>query len=194
MHTYWCPSVSEALRFKRPNEEGRFWEKNQDDSRDQVWNSKRPVSTVTTAHQLRALLAKKGYTVSLQTIFRCRSILGWTFCGSAYCQLIRTVNQVSRYNWAVANKDDEFEDVIYTDECSVQLETHKRFCCRKEGQPAKPKPKAKHLVKVHVWAGISKRGATKVCIFEGIMNRWLYIDILEPICSVPFQQWSQGSR
>ena len=37
----------------------------------------------TTAHQLCVLLGKKGYTVSLQTMFRCRSILGWTFRGSA---------------------------------------------------------------------------------------------------------------
>ena len=111
------------------------------------------------------------------------------------CQLIRTVNKEKRYNWAVANKDNEFEDVIYTDECSVQLETHKRFCCRKEGQAPKPKPKAKHPVKVHVWAGISKQGATNVCIFEGIMDRWLYIDILDKTLK-PFVQshFSNGHR
>ena len=35
--------------------------------------------------------------------------------------------------WALANKDEIFEDVILTDETSVQLETHRRFCCRKKG-------------------------------------------------------------
>ena len=38
---------------------------------------------------------------------------------------------------------DSFKDVIWTDECSVQLETHKRFCCRKKEKhpdqsPGKP--------------------------------------------------------
>ena len=39
--------------------------------------------------------------------------------------------------------------------------------------------RAKHPVKVHVWAGISKRGKTGICIFEGIMDASLYIEILE---------------
>ena len=38
--------------------------------------------------------------------------------------------------------------------------------------------RAKHPVKVHVWAGISMRGRTGICIFEGIMKKELYIEIL----------------
>ena len=30
--------------------------------------------------------------------------------------------------------------------------------------------RVKHLVQVHVWGGISKRGATNIIIFTGIMN------------------------
>ena len=41
------------------------------------------------------------------------------------------------------------------------------------------KPRPKHPIKVHVWGGISKQGATQVCIFEGIMTAPLYCDILE---------------
>jgi len=39
--------------------------------------------------------------------------------------------------------------------------------------------RAKHPVKVHVWAAISKRGASGICIFEGIMVKEVYADILE---------------
>ena len=35
------------------------------------------------------------------------------------------------------------------------------------------------LRKVHVWAGISWQGSTSVCIFDGIMNAPLYVDILD---------------
>lgn len=38
--------------------------------------------------------------------------------------------------------------------------------------------RAKHPVKVHVWAGISKRGPTGICIFEGIMDAPLYTEVL----------------
>jgi len=36
----------------------------------------------------------------------------------------------------------------------------------------------KHPPKVHVWAAISLRGPTKVCIFEGIMDAPFYVEIL----------------
>ena len=38
---------------------------------------------------------------------------------------------------------------------------------------------------VHVWGGISKRGATAVVIFTGIMNATRYTDILDATL-VPF--------
>ena len=45
--------------------------------------------------------------------------------------------------------------------------------------------RAKHPVKVHVWGGISFRGRTGICIFEGIMDGDMYIDILDKTL-VPF--------
>ena len=75
----------------------------------------------------------------------------------------------------------------------------RRFCCRKKGEPPKPKPRyqctyictgyiniyyssvyrPKHPLKVHVWAGISMEGRTAICIFEGIMNKELFVNILD---------------
>ena len=88
----------------------------------------------TTAHQLHQLLVSKGFNISLRTVLRCRTSLGWTFRGSAYCQLIREVNKAKRLQWAIENQDLNFDDVVWTDECTVQLESHRRFCCRKVGQ------------------------------------------------------------
>ena len=53
------------------------------------------------------------------------------------------------------------------------------------GKQQQYKPVAKHAVKVHVWAGISKRGATKICIFDQIMNAEVYVSIMEDFL-VPF--------
>lgn len=141
----------------------------------------------TTATQLQAKLADRGIYVSLATILRNRRILGWIYRGSAYCQLIRTVNKQKRLEWARENQTDTFDDVIWSDETSVQLDTHRRFCCRKEGMKPRPKPRPKHPVKVHVWAGISKKGATGVCIFEGKMDATLYCEILRQTL-LPFIQ------
>ena len=53
-----------------------------------------------TAVQLHALLLCHGHTMTLKTVLRCRAALGWTFRGSAYCQLIRQQNKVKRLQWA----------------------------------------------------------------------------------------------
>ena len=95
----------------------------------------------TTAYQLHSLLVTQGITISRRTVIRCRESLGWTFHGSAYCQLIRHCNKQKRLDWACEHLQDNFDDIVWTDECSVQLETHKWFCCRKQGEPPRPKPR-----------------------------------------------------
>ena len=50
-----------------------------------------------------------------------------------------------------------------------------------------PFHRPKHPTKVHVWAGITKKGQTGVCIFDGIMKKELYTKILGKTL-VPFLQ------
>ena len=95
----------------------------------------------TSATQLHTLQNNRGYPLSLRTILRCRSSLGWTFRGSSYCQLIRNVNKEKRLEWAMENIGKDFSDVVWSDECSIQLSTHRRFCCRKKGERPKNKPR-----------------------------------------------------
>ena len=97
----------------------------------------------TTTYQLHQLLTSKGYSISLRTILRCRTALGWTFRGSAYCQLIQHPNKLKRLEWANNNpySDEAFKNVIFTDECTLQLETQCQFCCRKRKEPPKLKPR-----------------------------------------------------
>ena len=53
----------------------------------------------------------------------------------------------------------------------------------------------KHPVKVHVWAGISIEGPTKICIFDGTMDAILYVKILRTTL-LPFiaQKYPRGHR
>ena len=100
----------------------------------------------TSALQLHRLLLSKGHYLSIRTVLRCRQQLGWTFRGSAYCQMIREANKGKRLEWARANigealNGNGFDDVIWSDESSIQLETHRRFCCHKQGEPPRNKPK-----------------------------------------------------
>ena len=95
----------------------------------------------TTVHQLHQLLVSKGFNISLRMVRRCCTLLGWTFRGSAYCQFIREVNKATRLQWALENQDLNFDDMMWTDKCMVQLESHRRFCCHKVGHRPRNKPR-----------------------------------------------------
>ena len=133
----------------------------------------------TTGKEMQKVLSDKRIDIASSTAIRWRTELGWTSKGTSYCQMIRDQNKVKRLEWAKNNFDMTFDDVIYTDETTVQIETHRRTCCYKRGQKPRYKPKPKHPIKVHVWAGISHRGRTNLCIFEGKMNAELFVSILD---------------
>ena len=141
----------------------------------------------TTSRQIQKRLASRGLTVHAATVRRSRKEQGWTLQNTRYCQLIREANKAKRLEFAqrVLDTGDTFHNVIFTDECSISLEQFRRTCYRKIGEPAKKKPRPKHPLKLHVWAGLSRHGATNICIFEGIMEANLYCSILESTL-VPF--------
>ena len=55
--------------------------------------------------------------------------------------------------------------------------------------------RTKHPVKVHVWAGISVHGPTKISIFDGMMDAVLYVNILRSTL-LPFiqEKYALGHR
>jgi hypothetical protein len=99
--------------------------------------------------------------------------------------MIRDTNKIKHLEWSRSQVGATFEDVIFSDESSIQIETHRRTHCYKRGQKPRYKPRPKHPVKVHVWGGISCRGKTTLCIFEGKMDAALFTSILE-VSLLPF--------
>ena len=132
-----------------------------------------------TSGQIQKKLEKHDITVSSSTVRRSRKEQGWMLQRTAYCQLIRDANKVKRLEFTRQDLEsgDTFQNVIFSDECSVSLEQYRRTCYWKINEPTKRKPK--HPLKVHVWAGVSRHGATKICIFDDIMDADLCCNILE---------------
>ena len=134
-----------------------------------------------TARQIREKLEKKfpSLRVSLATVKRSRRENGWVCTRPHYCQLIREANKAKRVAWCKKQLEncEQFEDVIFSDECTVQLDHHGRLCFRKQNQKRILKQRPKHPAKVHIWGGISVRGATQIVIFTGIMNAVKYVQL-----------------
>ena len=93
--------------------------------------------------------------VSLATIKRNHKECGWVCTRPHYCQLIRDANKGKRKEWCQhqLDNDEQFENIVFTDECTVQLDHHGRLCFRKEKAPRILKQRAKHLAKIHIWGG-----------------------------------------
>ena len=136
----------------------------------------------------RLLLSQFNIKFGISTIKQARRKAGWVKTRPNYCQLVREKNRVDRLNFClkVQETNDQFEDVVFTDESSVWMEQHGKLCFRKVGEPAKMKPTVKHPVKVHVWAGISKRGATEILIFSGIMKKEFFVEEILKNTLLPF--------
>ena len=97
--------------------------------------------------------------------------------GTKYRQLIREPKRVNRLEFSekCLQENKQFDNVIFTDECSVLLEKHSKLCFRRKWEPPKLKGRPNLLIKVDIWAGISKRGPTKLIVFEGTMDAQFYV-------------------
>ena len=148
----------------------------------------------TTSNDLQNILREKtGVEYSVRTIIRIRKRLGWIRKKARYCQLIRVENCINRLEYCMKclDADEQFTDMIFTDECTIEMESAVKFRFRRVGDFSKDLkgaefglahngqmlvPRPKHAAKLHVWAGISCQGATPILIFDGIMRKEFYIE------------------
>ena len=83
-------------------------------------------------------------------------------------------------------ENEQFDNVIFTDKCSIVLENHSKISFHREWEQPKLKRKPKHPLKVHVWGGVCERGSTKLLIFEGITDAKFYVSEILTNGVLPF--------
>ncbi|KAJ8030040.1 Transposable element Tcb1 transposase [Holothuria leucospilota] len=158
-----------------------------------IENRLRNNDELTAADLQREITKETGKKISISTIKEHRQKLGWVCTGTRYCQLVRQANKKKRLIFALncLSTGETFENVIFTDECSIELDNHANITFRNKNDKLsqrKLKPKPKHPLKVHVWAGISSAGATPIHIFEGIMDSQFYVENILRKVLLPFIQ------
>ena len=81
----------------------------------------------------------------MRTITRVRNDLGWNFTTAQYCQAILEANKTKRLDWCSdrIKEKEMFDNVIFTDESTIQLQYHRRISFRKK-TPRKLKYRHKH--------------------------------------------------
>jgi len=150
------------------------------------------------ARELQKRLQEKlDVNMSTSVINRERQRMGWVQTSTRYCEMIRAENKEKRLFFCtdILVHKEEFNDVIFTDESTVRCERFLAKQFRRVGEPSEPKPKPKHPLAVHAWAGISKNGTTDIAIFTGIMDSSGYQTIMKEYL-LPFisRAYPQGYR
>lgn len=100
-----------------------------------------------TAMELQARLTEElGISVSKATITKARRNLNWVYTGTAYCQMIREPNKIKRlaYCQQCLDTGEQFDNVIFTDETKIQMQSSLSRSCRKKGMARKLVCKPKH--------------------------------------------------
>ena len=159
-------TVSRIIQRSREKEEGRQREDRRGRPAKATSPVKRKIDEVyrndpeVTASELRNVLENElpDLRIGVSTIKRARKAAGWVCTKTRYCQMVREVNKMKRLKFClkVIEGNDDFGNVIFTDESSVEIERSTTTRFRKVGEVYKPAPKPKHPLKVHVWGGMSK--------------------------------------
>ena len=82
--------------------------------------------------------------------------------------------QRERILWPRKNQHNRFETIVWTDESMIQLESHQMYSYRKVGGALRPKARPKYPLKIMVWAGISRKGPTNICLLNCSINSSVY--------------------
>lgn len=108
---------------------------------------------LTSAELQKLLKDERNVSVSASTIRYSRRKLGWKHEKSRYCQQIRSRNKIKRlvFSLKAMKEKDGFEDVVFTDETTVEIQQFTRYCFGKNGSELKRKGQPKHPLKVSVY-------------------------------------------
>ena len=133
---------------------------------------------VTAGQIAMKLETEKGIKVSIWTVQRYLRNAGYRNVLPRSKPMMTEEHRVRRLEWANARADDNWSQTVFSDETCFQLfrNTVRRWS---KNPQAEVKRIPKNRQKVMVWGAISANGKIGLCMFEGIMNAKLYIDILK---------------
>lgn len=136
---------------------------------------------------IRQRMIERGSpAVSNATVNRELHRMNYTKKRAISSPLLTETHKQMRLNWCHEHQNLSWDNVIFSDECSVwSYPAQINIWTKDSVTPVYQRPK--HTQKFHLWGGVSARGATPLCVFTGILTKEGYIDILEGHL-LPFMQ------
>ena len=145
---------------------------------------------------LQKKLRHEATKYSKQTLARARQDLGWIFSTARYCQAIREGNKLRRLEWAIQrlSKSETFDNMIFTHESLIQLESHRRNSFWEERTAQKNEVQIQASTQsTRLGRDLEKR-SNSYCHFSGIMTTTRYADILSASLFPFIQKYFRGGH
>ena len=125
---------------------------------------------------ISTILNKQGTSISLTTIQRRLNEQGFYKLQPLQKPLLTDTHWINRLKWAKAHKNNNWTNVIFTDETSFSQFSKPKKVWRQKGEIIKV-PTVKHSMKVHVYGCFSEKGFGKIHCFTNNLNGELLCSI-----------------
>jgi transposase len=126
--------------------------------------------------KLTTKLKRKGIVLSDRTVRRRLHSAGLTYGLTLSKPLLSSTHCEKRLAWAEANLDRDWSNVIFTDECSMNINIKKKRVWHKPGKKLVIRT-IKHPTKVHIWGCLSSKGFGCCYVFTSNLDADLMVEI-----------------
>ena len=135
--------------------------------------TKQPSSSGQDVH---TALMDDGASFRLRTTRNAIHAAGFVSASPREVPLVTNKNKKIRKEFCLdlISRNEDFHDVIFSDESTIMLNQYNHYGFKPKDSMDTCLPKPKHPLKLHVWGGISRRGATNLVIFQDIMDAEFY--------------------
>src|SRR6266498_15768 len=113
-----------------------------------------------------------------------RTVLNELYNLKYHCTILKTIlflitiHKQRCVEWAMKHQDQNWKQVIFSDETTFQMFQNTQKVFYKIGTQPSQKPMVKHSYKVHAWGAFSAKGSISLLLFTGIMDSAFYREIL----------------
>jgi len=122
-----------------------------------------------TTSEIKTNLKRKKINVSTHTIKRRLHDAG-LYSKPPLLKPYLKINHIEkRLTWALANRERDWNNVIFTDESTIQLFANPSKVWKRKGEKIIAHT-VKHPPKIHIWGSLSSKGFGKLIIFTGILD------------------------
>lgn len=137
----------------------------------------------TSSNEISMRMKRKGVTISSRTVRRKLHDSGFVRGNPISKPLLTPKHQKKRLLWAKKMKDQDWNNVIFSDETTFHLGQSKIQVWKKPSVPVVRRT-VKHPLKVHAWGCISSSGVGGLYLFTANLTAPLMVDIYRR-CLVP---------